>query len=54
MLISATAELASVQLVLKFLVKCLRELIWCHPQRPVYSLTPVLMWTRVENPASEK
>jgi len=52
-IISGTTELASVQLALKRLGVCWRELISCHSQRPVCSLTFVLMWTRVENPASK-
>jgi len=52
-IISGTTELASVQLVLKRLGVCWWELISCHSQLPVCSLTFVLMWTRVENPASK-
>jgi len=32
---------------------CWWELISCHSQRLIYSLAFVLMWTRVENPASQ-
>ena len=53
MLISRTTELGPVQLALKFLGVCWWELISCHSQRLVYSLTFVLMRTRVENPASK-
>jgi len=42
MQISGLTELAAVQLVLKLLRTCWWELISCHSQRPVYSLTFVL------------
>ena len=38
MLNSGTTELASVQLVLKFLMTCLWELLSCHSQRPLHFL----------------
>ena len=53
MLLSGTTDLAYVQLVLNIFKACWSELISCHSQQPVYSLTFVLMWTRVEYPASQ-
>jgi len=38
-LINGTTEIASVQLVLKFVVTCLWVAVSCHRQRPVHSLT---------------
>jgi len=48
-----TTELTSVKLALRRLGVCWWELISCHSQRPVCSLTFVLICTRVENPASK-
>jgi len=53
MLISGPAELVSVQLFLKFLGALVRTNLVSHSQHSVYSLNFVLMWTRVENPASQ-
>jgi len=38
-LINGTTELEFVQLVFKFLVTCLWEIVSYHPQHPFYSLT---------------
>jgi len=43
MLFSRTTEFALVQQFLKFLEACWGELMSYHPQRPVYSLTFVVM-----------
>jgi len=53
MLISGPTELAPMQIFLKFLGTCWWKLISCHSQSAVYDMTFLLMWTRVENPASQ-